>query len=431
VPIDNLLTNAETQHRFSRKAQSSLGQPIGRMMARALQFPDLISLAAGFVDNATLPIQEVAECTQRLLADSRLLRQSLQYDSTAGNLLFRDNLAAWNYRDYPSARPSAERVIVGAGSNQLLHLISEALLDPGDIVLAAAPTYFVFMGTLRALGVRVVGVPADSDGICIDSLVEQLESLTESGLAPKVKAIYLVTDFDNPAGSTLSLKRRMKLLEIVNQWRFRHGPLYVLSDNAYQHLRYEGQPIAPMLALTDDAKDSVIELGTFSKSFSPGIRVGWGVVPSSMVDHVLDLKSSIDFGSPHFNQVLMNEVITSGSWDRHLPTVLAGYQLKLKATLDALDRFASDLSGVSWRHPQGGLYVWLTLPEEMDASEQGPLWEAATHQGVLYVPGHYCYPSVGEPIHTNTIRLSFGVLSEEKLTEGIQRLCEAIRSLVQ
>lgn len=398
-------------------------------MARALQFPHLISLAAGFVDNASLPIQEVTECTERLLSDRRLLRLSLQYDSTAGNLEFRNNLAEWNYRDYPDARPATERVIVGAGSNQLLHLISEALLDPGDIVLAAAPTYFVFMGTLRALGVRVVGVPADSDGICIESLIQQLESLTESGLAHRVKAVYLVTDFDNPAGSTLSLERRLKVLEIVNQWRYRHGPLYILSDNAYQHLRYAGEPIPPLLSLSDDAKETVIELGTFSKSFSPGLRVGWGVVPTSMVDHLLDLKSSIDFGSPHFNQLLMNEVITSGTWDRHLPKVLDGYRSKLTATLQALNRFASGLPGVSWRHPQGGLYVWLTLPQEMDASEQGPLWQAATDRGVLYVPGHYCFPSAGEPIHRNTIRLSFGVLSEEKLSDGIERLCDAIRSV--
>lgn len=415
------------QSPFSRKALNALGQPIGRLMARALQYPELISLAAGFVDNSTLPLDAVSDCLDRINADPQRLRKSLQYDSTAGNAELRKTLSEWSYRDYRSAAPNANRIILGAGSNQLLHLVAESLLDPGDIVLAAAPTYFVYMGTLRALGVSVVGVAADENGMCMDSLVAQLESLQQSGDARRVKAIYLVTDFDNPAGSSLSLERRQRVLEIVREWRTQNGPLVILSDNAYQHLRYEGPAIAPLLALSDDAADFVIEFGTFSKTFSPGIRVGWGVFPESMVDHLLDLKSSIDFGSPHFSQVLMNEVLVSGSWEKHLSTVLGGYRSKLTTTLKALDNFATDIPGLSWRHPTGGMYVWLTLPENMDASEQGPLWLIATEQGVLYVPGHYCYPSEGEPTHFNTIRLSFGVLNEEKITQGVQRLCSAIR----
>ena len=412
---------------FSRKALNSLGQPIGRLMAQALQFPELISLAAGFVDNSTLPLDEVTECVARLNADKLRLRRSLQYDSTAGNAELRATLSEWSYREHPTARPHPNRIILGAGSNQLLHLVAESLLDPGDIVLAAAPTYFVYMGTLRALSVRVVGVTADEDGMCMDALQIQLDSLCASGLAGRVKAIYLVTDFDNPAASTLSLERRLKLLDIVQRWREQHGPLLILSDNAYQHLRYHGQSIAPLLALSDGAADYVVEFGTFSKSFSPGIRVGWGVFPENMVDHLLDLKSSIDFGSPHFNQVLMNEILVSGAWDRHLASVIDGYRTKLSSTLAALDEQARGLPGVSWRHPTGGMYVWLTLPHDMDASERGVLWQRATEQGVLYVPGHYCFPSEGEPMHFNTVRLSFGVLSEEKIYEGVKRLCSAIR----
>lgn len=412
---------------FSRKALNALGQPIGRLMAQAIQYPELISLAAGFVDNQTLPMDSVSECLDRLKSDGQRLRKSLQYDSTAGNAELRNTLAQWCYRDYPSAIPDSSRIILGAGSNQLLHLFAESLMDPGDIVLAAAPTYFVYMGTLRALGVRVIGVAADENGMCMDALQQQLENLISSGQAQRLKAIYLVTDFDNPSGSSLSLDRRERLLDLVHKWRLQHGPLLVLSDNAYQHLRFEGSTIPPLLALRQEAAEFVIEFGTFSKSFSPGIRVGWGVFPTSMIDHLLDLKSSIDFGSPHFNQMLMNEVLVSGTWDRHHLSVVAGYHAKLNATLQALDQYAKDLPEVSWRHPSGGMYVWLTLPPGMDASEQGSLWSAATEQGVLYVPGHYCYPSEGEPVHPNTVRLSFGVLPAEKLRDGVQRLCSAIR----
>jgi 2-aminoadipate transaminase len=400
-------------------------------MAQAIRYPHLISLAAGFVDNATLPCEAVTNCLQTVLADSTRLRRSLQYDSAAGNTQLREALAEWSYRDYPVAKPSVDRIIVGAGSNQLLHLIADTMFDPGDIVLAAAPTYFVYMGTLRAMGVRVVGIQADEDGICLESLQAELNRLAANGHAQRVKAIYLVTDFDNPSGSTLSLQRRQQLLEIVRNWHSEHGSLLVLSDNAYQHLRYFGEPLPPLLSLAEDAADFVIELGTFSKSFSPGIRVGWGVFPESVVDHVLGVKASVDFGSPHFSQVLMDEVIRSSAWEEHQPELLAAYRRKLEATLTALDAEASSLPGVSWRHPQGGLYVWLNLPEHIDASESGPLWKAATDEGVLYVPGHHCFPSEGQPILRNTIRLSFGVLGPEKLAEGVQRLCRAIRTVAR
>lgn len=364
-----------------------------------------------------------------LSADEPRLRKSLQYDAAAGNASFRESLATWAYRDWPASRPAANRVILTAGSNQFLHLLADALLDPGDIVIAAAPTYFVFMGTLRGMDARVVGVHADQDGMCIDALEAELERLVASGHAGRVKAIYTVTDFDNPAGSTLSLERRHRLLELVARWRLQHGPLLVISDNAYQHLRYSGEPIPPLLALDDDAADFVIELGTFSKSFSPGIRVGWGVVPEQLVAPLLEMKSNMDFGSPHFSQVLVHTALESGELDRHVPVIRAAYQVKLAAMLAALEREASDLAGVSWRKPAGGMYVWLTLPEDIDASEEGLLWQRAVESGVLYVPGHFCFPTEGVPTQRNTIRLSFGVQSAERIDDGIRRLSAAVRSI--
>ncbi len=412
---------------FSRRADLSSGQPIGRLMAQALEFPHLVSLAAGFVDNATLPCEAVGRCMANLAADDKRLRKALQYDAAAGSESFRSALMAWSYRDWTMNVPAASRVILTAGSNQFLHLLAETLLNPGDIVIATSPTYFVFMGTLRGVEARVVGVAADDDGMCMDALEEQLERLVNSGDAARVKAIYTVTDFDNPAGSTLSLERRRRLLDIVARWRLKHGPLVIFSDNAYQQLRYAGDPLPPLLAIDDDAHDYVIELGTFSKSFSPGIRVGWGVVPEQMVAPLLEIKSNMDFGSPHFSQVLVHEALVSGELDRHLPVIRQGYQVKLNAMLEALEQETVDLPGVTWRRPSGGLYVWLVLPEQIDASEQGELWKYATESGVLYVPGHYCYPTEGQPIEKNTIRLSFGVQTPEGITDGIRRLCAAIR----
>ena len=324
-------------------------------------------------------------------------------------------------------RPDADRIVLTAGSNQFLHLLAEAMIDPGDIVIAAAPTYFVFMGTLKGVDAQVIGVHADEDGICMDALEKQMQTLADAGEAHRLKAIYTVTEFDNPAGSTLSLERRARLLEMVAAWRRQYGPLLILSDNAYQLLRYEGEALPPLTAIDPSCGEFVVELGTFSKSFSPGIRVGWGVVPANMVDGLLELKSNMDFGSPHFSQVLLHEVLKSGELDRHLPGIRQGYRDKRNAMLKALETELGDMPGVIRRHPQGGLYVWLTLPEGMDESESGELWRQATESGVLYVPGHYCFPTEGCPVQKNTIRLSFGVQSSPGIREGIQRLATAIR----
>ncbi len=414
---------------FSRRAVLSTGQPIGRLMAQALKYPHLVSLAAGFVDNATLPCEAVTRVMASLSNKPSLLRKSLQYDSAAGNEEFRSALMEWSYRDFPAAMPEVNRVILTAGSNQFLHLLAEAVIDPGDIVIAASPTYFVFLGTLRGVDARVVGVQADENGLCMDALSEALEKIVAAGEAHRLKAIYTVTDFDNPGGSTLSLERRHKLVEIVRRWRSQHGPLLIFSDNAYQELRFEGKPLPPLSALAVDCQEFVIELGTFSKSFSPGIRVGWGVVPTNMVEQLLDLKSNIDFGSPHFSQVLLLEALRGGELETHLPIIREGYRTKRDAMLSALQLYLGDVTGVTWREPQGGLYVWLTLPEQIDASNNGELWKRATAAGVLYVPGGYCYPPEGVPAEANTMRLSYGVQSCEGIREGISRLATAIREV--
>lgn len=423
------LANLNRQFAFSRRSELGKGQPIGRLMAQAIRYPNLISLAAGFVDNATLPCEATQRCLESLSRDSARLRRALQYDTAAGNADLRSAIASHSYTAWPGSTPDPERIILTAGSNQFLHLLAEALIDPGDIVIAAAPTYFVFMGTLKGVDARVIGVRADEDGLCIDSVEEQLQLLASSGQAHRVKAIYCVTEFDNPAGSTLSLKRRKQLLEVVERWRAEHGPLLVISDNAYQLLRYEGEMLPPMTAISTDAANYVIELGTFSKSFSPGVRVGWGVLPDGMAERILDMKSNIDFGSPHFSQMLLHEVITSGEFDRHLPVIRDGYSQKLNAMLAAMDEHLTGIEGVHWRRPQGGLYVWLTLPEQLSASEDGPLWSAATERGVLYVPGQYCFPPEGVPVGRNTMRLSFGVQTCEGIADGVKRLAEAIRSV--
>jgi 2-aminoadipate transaminase len=417
---------------LSHRAHWAAGQPISYLMHQALAHPELISLAAGFVDPQTLPIEPTQEALQVLLSDPRRAGAALQYGTTQGHRPLReqvlDRLLEADGRPQAEARLTIDQVVVTAGSNELLHVLADTLFDPGDIVLCAAPTYFVFLGMAANLGVRTLGVEMDDEGLIPDAVEEQLLRLKLSGELPRVKALYVVSCFDNPSSVTLSLERRCELVELAKRWSDLHK-IYIIEDAAYRELRYAGHDL-PSLRAFDEKGDTVIVTETFSKSYSPGIRVGWGVLPTELVTPVLDQKGNIDFGSPNFSQHLMSTVLELGLFDDHVQRLREAYRVKLQAMLDAADEYFGPLPGVRWLRPNGGLYVWMQLPEEIDAGPQGKLIAAATQEGVLYVPGQYCYPSEGVPTRRNMMRLSFGVESPENIREGMKALARAVRKVM-
>jgi 2-aminoadipate transaminase len=323
---------------------------------------------------------------------------------------------------------SADQVVLTAGSNQLLHLVGETLLDPGDIVLCAAPTYFVFLGMLANQGARSIGVGSDGEGIIPEALDEELRRCEQRGELERVKAIYVVSYFDNPSNVTLSALRRGQIVEIAQRWSKRQR-IYVIEDAAYRELRYWGADL-PSLRSFDPEGETVIVAETFSKSFSPGIRVGWGILPKALVEPVCNQKGNIDFGAPHFNQRVMAEVLRQGLFEPHVEQLRAAYREKLGAMLEAADTHLAKIPGVAWQRPTGGLYIWLMLPESVDAGPDSALMQRALDAGVLYVPGEYCYPSAGQPVQRNMIRLSFGVQSPENIRRGIAALAQAIGGIV-
>ena len=418
------------QTRLSRRAHLAGGQPISELMAQALAHPDLISLAAGFVDPATLPVEPTREAFQALWADENVARSALQYGSTPGYPLLREQLLSRMVEadgmTHAEAGMATDQIVITAGSNQLLHLVSETLFDPGDIVLCAAPTYFVYLGMLANLDIRSVGVSADEQGMIPEALEETLRSIEAKGELPRVKAIYCTSYFDNPCSVSVFEDRRPQLVEVAKRWS-RVGRIFVIEDAAYRELRYECEDL-PSLRAYDEEGDTVIATGTFSKSFSPGVRVGWGALPRDLVPAVCDQKGNIDFGSPHFAQRLVSKMLELGLYEPHLEQLREGYRAKLHAMLNAADAYMAQLPGVHWIRPQGGLYVWLTLPEEIDTGPDGPLFSRAMESGVLYVPGQYCFASEGETRGKHTIRLSFGVQTAEKIDEGMKALAQAISS---
>ncbi len=414
---------------LSQRARISGPQPISQLMQLALARPELISLAAGFVDQETLPVSDTAHALEVVLADVVRARAALQYGTNAGYLPLREGvLERFLAADLPSLSPppTVDQVLLTAGSNQLLHLIGEVLLNPGDLVLCAAPCYFVFLGMLDSLGARSVGVRIDEQGMIPDALEDELARQDQAGQLERVKAIYLTSYFDNPSTVSLSLPRRAQIVEIVKRWSSRGAKIYIIDDAAYRELRYSGEDV-PSLRSFDHEGDTVIVAETFSKSFAPGIRVGWGILPPDLVGPIAGLKANIDFGSPHLNQHLMAAVLERGLFEPHVLALRKSYHAKLAAMLAALDEHLSDISGVHWQSPTGGLYVWLHLPEGMDAGPAGSLMGHALDEGMLYVPGEYCYPAEGQPRRKDKIRLSFGVQSADNICRGIEALGRAIR----
>ena len=417
---------------LSRRAHWAGGEPIANLlMAKALAHPELVSLAAAFVDHQTLPVEATAQALDRIWSDPRKARTALQYGTTIGYLPLReallDRMLEADGRTAAQAKLAVEQVVVTAGSNQLLYLVGDSLLDPGDVVICGAPSYFVILGTLGNLGARAVGVEIDEHGPIPEAIEGALARLDAAGDLARVKLIYVCTYYDNPSGVTVPLERRAALVELAHRWS-RAGKIHLVEDSAYRELRYYGDDV-PSLRSFDAEGDTVIQVGSFSKTFSPGVRVGWGMLPRGLVEPVASAKGNLDFGSPSLNQVLMATVLEMGLFDPHVKELRALYRGKIDATLEAADEFLAPIGRVEWVRPTGGHYVWLRLPEGIDTGVDGPLFDLAADEGVLYVPGEFCYPREGEPVPKNMLRLSFAFPSCENVRKGVEALGRAIRQV--
>jgi 2-aminoadipate transaminase len=428
--------------KFSRRWQwATGGRAISYLMEQAVENPNAISLAAGLVDPSTLPVAETNHVLGEMLGDAERGRRALQYGTTPGSERLRRQVAALIQRleerstagqngGHPaSVEIDPSRLILTTGSQQLLSLVGEILLDPDDICLVAAPTYFVFLGVIHGLGARAVPIPADENGMQIDVLEQELERIDAAGQLSKVKLIYAVSYYENPSGISLSVERRRELVQLAERWS-RDQKIFVLEDAAYRELCYDG-PDRPSVWSFDPSHETVILAQTFSKSFSPGLRCGYGLLPKPLVRPVSDRKGNEDFGSSNFIQHLLATVLESGLYEPHVEQVRASYRMKRDRMLAAIEKHFDDLPGVSWVRPHGGLYVWMTLPERIETGFDSPFFDRAVKvDGVMYVPGELCYAGTPTQRRRNQMRLSFGVESPDKIEEGIRRLSNAVRAVL-
>lgn len=420
-------------------ALSALGRrtadpPISWLMKMALDHPHLISLAAGFTDNPSLPVRETRQLLNQLLRTRRSGQITLQYGSTPGDPLLR-SLTAQRIQSQdlgPNHPPQPrvydpERLLVTHGSQQLLYMVSEALCNPGDIVLVEDPTYFVYLGIAQSHGLACRGIRLQPDGVDLDHLKQVLDHLRKSRLLSRLKLVYLVTYFQNPSGTTTSHAKKSALLELLRRYEPQAGhPLYLLEDAAYRELRFSGPDVPSGLTC---APDRVIYMGTYSKPFATGVRVGFGILPAPIHKVVLRIKGNHDFGTANLLQQLLAQAIRSNTYDHHVALLQKRYARKAQIMARAIQKHFPKT--VRYDPVRGGLYFWVQLPRHSNTSPHHPIFQEALRQDVLYVPGHLCYapdPSRRSPSHQ--MRLSFGGASEPDIRQGIQRLGQVLRKVL-
>jgi len=415
----------KTSHALSRLGRRTAEPAISWLMHAALAHPHLISLAAGFTDNESLPVADARALLNDILHSPRTGRAALQYGTTPGDPALR-RLTAQRLQRLDGARGklkaySPERLIITSGSQQLLYMVTEALCDPGDLVLVEDPTYFVYLGILQSHGIRARGVRLKHDGLDLMHLQTVLERLKRNGELRRVKLLYLVSYHQNPTGVTASFAKKHAALALLKKYERAAGhPIYLVEDAAYRELCFAGKDVKSALA-AQGFQERVIFAGTYSKPFATGARVGFGFLPEPVFTTVTRIKGNHDFGTSNLLQQLLACALASGRYDRHLQLLRKRYARKAAVMRRALA--AHFPKAIKWREPAGGLYFWARLPRRLPTGAKSKLFKAALAQDVLYVPGELCYaedPARRKPNHE--MRISFGGASEKNIRAGIARL---------
>lgn len=367
--------------------------------------PEVVSLAGGMPYTAALPLDAVGSMLGQLIASNGAT--ALQYSAGQGDLRLRELICeVMAEEEIHGASP--DDVVVTVGSQQALDLISRVFLDPGDVVLAEGPSYVGALGTFAAAEAEVVHVPLDASGLVPALLSEALESLAAAGRRPKF--LYTVPNFHNPAGVTLALSRRAEILEICK----RHDVL-VIEDNPYGLLGFDG---VTMPALRSMAPEQVIYLGSFSKTFASGVRVGWAYAPPAVREKLVLLSESQVLCPPMLSQLAVSEYLATQPWREQIKVFRELYRDRRDAMLESLDALMPP--GTTWTKPDGGFYVWLTLPEGLDSKVMQP---RGIHARVAYVPGIGFY---ADGAGRREMRLSYCFPTPERIREGVRRLSGVI-----
>lgn len=388
-----------------RKMRSSA---VRDLFAAAVR-PDIISLSGGMPDVSLLPASAVKKATRAALDDQRAT--ALQYGGTAGRVETRQVFCDV-MRDI-GVRCKPDEVMITSGAQQALDLIARTFIDPGDIILAEGPTYLGALQAFSAYEPDVRCIELDEEGIRTDLLEEELERIGKGN--PRLKFCYVIPNFQNPAGITMSPARRHRLLELADEYNF-----MVIEDDPYGRLRYDGGHMIPLKALDD----RVVYLGTVSKMFAPGLRTGWIAAPRDVLSKINLVKQGGDLCGSTFDQVVVEHYFTDTPWQRTLQKFVKTYGIRRNAMLAALEEYFPPEA--KWTKPEGGFFVWVTLPEYVDT---GSMLGAALDAGVTFCPGDSFFPD--GKTGKNCMRVNFSYETPENIAEAIRRLSVVIEERLE
>ncbi len=388
--------------KFSKRMERMQASEIRELLKLTAQ-PDIISFAGGLPAPELFPVEEIAKVSHDLVLKEG--RQLLQYATTEGRPSLRAKIAKRMAEKY-HANVDADEILITTGSQQCLDFAGKLFLDPGDVVLCESPSYLGALNAFNAYEPEFVEVPTDEGGL----IPEELDKILAT--TPKCKFIYVIPDFQNPTGRTWSLERRKKFMEVVNKY-----DLPVLEDNPYGELRYEGTILPSLKSL--DTKGLVMFLGTFSKIFCPGLRLGWVAAEKNLLGEFVKIKQSADLHTSNFDQGVADAYMDSCDLDEHVRQIVALYKHRRDLILQCMqEEFPA---GVEWTHPEGGLFLWLTLPEGVSARK---VFTKCIEMKVAAVIGDAFYPNQKTD---RSMRINYSNMPDDRIIEGIKRMAKAIK----
>jgi len=396
---------SDLQQVFSESAQNMKRSAI-REILKLTQKPEVISFGGGLPSPESFPVEDLKEIINELLDEDG--PGALQYGATEGVPELREIMVE-RYRK-EGFNIETDNLSITTSSQQGLYILGKIFLDKGDKIICGLPSYLGGISAFSTFGADMHGIPFDKQGMRSDKLEEKLQELKDQGTPPKF--IYIIPDFQNPAGITMPEERRKKIIELARKY-----DVLIIEDSPYREIRFEGESQKTLFQL--DNRGQVVTLGTFSKTFAPGFRLGWAIAHKDIIDKMVIAKQSMDLCTPTFNQKIAARAIKKGLFDENLKKTVAQYHSKRDNMLRAFREHMPE--EVTWTEPEGGLFLFLTLPEHMDAEK---LFYKAIEKNVAYVMGSvfHCDGS-----GKNTMRINFSFVPEDKAQEGVKRLAEAIR----
>lgn len=394
---------------FASRTRVMTSSAMRDLMALA-ERPEVITLAGGFPDTSTFPPELYAKVQSIVAAENTA--KALQYGPTEGHALVKDAIVEVMAAEGMDVDPSD--LLVTTGGQQVIDLVCKTLIDPGDVIVAEAPTYPGAIPSFRAYQADVVQIAMDEDGMRIDELEETLDRLEREGRRPKF--IYTIPTFQNPAGVTMSVPRRKRLVEVAHE-----RELLILEDNPYGLLRYEGEQLPTLRSF--DGGEFVIYLGTFSKILSAGLRLGWACAPGPVLDKMNLGKQGADLCTSSMTQCFVAAYFQESDWRVYLDSVIEIYRRRRDIMLESLaEHFPAEST---WTRPRGGLFLWATLPDYIDTSD---LIARALQANVAFVPGRGAYL---DGRGGSSMRLNFSGVSDDDIREGIRRIGSVVREQVE